>query len=282
MRSAIATWAVRVVWTFIVIVVSLIQLHILPELIHNANMYLVIVVSLIFFLSEIMNEWQRDIFVRLDAQAKSLNIIQESMRTEAKLLTLEETTRDLWQRLKSVEPGQRVVINHLGLDMTFAWEKITNLVESLPNVTNLEYRLLILSAESDDLAHFDDDVRGWLTSGRGQAGVLRNKLRELKTHCERENRSLNYEMRTYAAMPVVHGFRVVEPFHAAYVSICRWGGDEFTEYRWGGTSYNLILDISLSDARRDLLEIFDGNFNHYWSTAPQAQGTALPGTPAPT
>src|ERR1051325_84477 len=274
LKHSMATWGVRIVWVFIVCISALTHFHILPELIHSADLYLLIVVSMLLFLSEILNEWHREIFLRLETQSQNLGIIQESMRTGSRLFTLEESTQDLFNRLKNVEPGRKVVIEHFGLDMTFAWEKIAGLVEALPNVTELEYRLLILSSESSELTHFDADVKDWMISGRKQRDILSQKLKELKNHCEKQHRSINYEMRTYTATPIVHGIRILEPFHAAYVAMCRWGGDEYNYYRWGGSAYHLVVDTSLSDSRRDILEIFNGNFHHFWRQGSQESKTS--------
>jgi hypothetical protein len=268
---AVAGWGVRAVWVFIVAVFALVQLHILPVLTHDEGVYLVVVVTLLLFLAEILNESRRDIFARLQAQSEILNSIQQSLRSDAQLFTLEESIQDLKERLEKVGAGEKVVIEHFGLDMTFAWDTVSEMFKDLPNATDIEYRLLMLSPESDDLSHFDDDVRTWLLTGRTQAAKIAKELVSLKNSCEKSRRSFTYEMRTYAAFPVVHGLRVTQPFHAAYIAICRWGGEDFNKYRWGSKSYHRVVDVSLSGGQSDLLDIFKGNFTHYWNRKPAAK-----------
>jgi hypothetical protein len=265
-----------------------VQLHIVTEFTHSAELYLIIVVTLLLFLSESLIEWQREIFSRLDTgaasahkihtdaelwqrdilsrldrQADYLRAVRESMRTENVLLTLEKSTEDFVQRVKRIEAGQKLVIEHFGLDVTFAWERVARLMTHMPNVTDLEYRLLIMSYEDDEqLACFDGEVKEWISGGRKQRAIILEELKDIKLQWT--GRIFTSEVRTYAAIPLVHGIRVLEPFQAAYISICRWGGNSFNNYRWGGDSYHLITETSLSDAQRDLLEIFDGNFQHFW------------------
>jgi hypothetical protein len=268
---AVAGWGVRVVWIVIVGLFALVQLHILPVVTHDPTAYLVIVVTLLLFLSEILNEWRREMFLHLDTQSQALNAIQQSMRSAERLYTLDESIHDLTQRLKKVEPGQKVVIEHLGLDMTFAWDPISDMIKELTNITQLEYSLLILAAEGVDLTHFEDEVRNWMLSGQNQTPKLQRELTTLQVYCQKSHRSFTYDLRPYAAIPMVHGLRVTEPFHAAYVAICRWGGDDFNKYWWGRSEYHHVVDTTLSDAQSDFIEIFNGYFRHFWNRKPAVQ-----------
>jgi hypothetical protein len=265
LQRAVALWGMRIFWTLIVIVFALIELHFIPIVTHDANAYLVVVTTLMLFLSELFNQLQHESISRLDALARDVKAVQEDLRSDARLLTLEESVRELFDRLNIIKPGQEVVIEHLGLDMTFAWEKMSLLFQRLPNLTKIEYRALILLADDSELVHYDTSTQDWMLSGRRQKAFMEQKLEELKNRYAREHKTFNAELRGYTAVPFVHGLRVVEPFHAAYIAVCRWGGEDHNEYHWGGNEYHRVIDVSLSNARRDLLDIYNGNFSHFWN-----------------
>ena len=168
------------------------------------------------------------------------------------------------ERLRKVEVGQKVVIEHMGLDMTFAWDPIEEIIKELHNLTDLEYRLLMMAADRSDLSQFDSEVKHWLLTGSNQVEKIRNEMASLQKTCQKEHRTFAYDVRTYCTIPFVHGLRIVEPFHAAYITICRWDGVDFNKFRWGRNEYHRVIDASLSGAQADLLDVFNGNFLHYW------------------
>jgi hypothetical protein len=269
---AMVGWGVRIVWGVIVALFALVYFHIIPEFIHKPSDYLMIVVTILLFLSEILNEWRREMFARQQKQTAMLESIQQGMRGDSQLLSLEESLDDLKERLKKVDPGQKVVIEHFGLDMTFAWEPVDELIKELSNLTDLEYRLLMLAARDvNDPSEFDDDIKRWLITGRTHSDKIRKELASLQSACQKLNRKFAFDMRTYATIPFVHGLRVTEPFHAAYIALCRWDHDNLSKFRWGRNEYHRVIDASLSGPQADLLDVFNGNFLHFWNHSVNAQ-----------
>lgn len=268
---AVAGWGVRIVWVVSVGLFALFQLHIIPEFVHDPGTYLVVVVTLLLFMSEILNEWRRDMFARLQMQSGALESIQQNIRGGAQLFSLEASIDDLRERLKKVEVGEKVVIEHFGLDMTFAWDPIDELIRDHSNLTDVEYRLLMLSPDRDNVSQFDDEVKTWLLTGRTQADKIKKELAALQISCQKVHRSFTSDLRTYTTIPLVHGLRVTEPFHAAYIAICRWDSDDFTKFRWGRNTYHRIIDGSLSGTQSDILDVFNGNFLHFWNQKSAAQ-----------
>lgn len=278
---AVAGWGIRIVWFVIVASFALVQLHILPVFTHEPSTYLVIVVTLLLFLSEILNEWRRDMFGRLHTQSATLESIRQSIHGDAQLLSLEESLDDLRERLDKAAGGGKVVIEHFGLDMTFAWEPVSELIKQFSRNNDIDYRLLMLSRDRDDLSFYEDDVRTWLLTGCTQAEKIKKEIVKLQANSQKLHHTFNFDIRGYATIPSVHGIRVTEPFHVAYISLCRWGGDDFNKLRWGRSQYHKIVDASLSGTQSDLLEVFNGNFQHFWMRNAAMQASAQPdGAPA--
>lgn len=262
---AMTGWGIRCIWMISVALLALMQLHVIPIVTHDPFVYLVLVVTLLLFISEILNEWRREMFEKLHHQSTALDAIQQTIRGDSELLTLEKSLIDLRERLAKTQAGEKVVIEHFGLDMTFAWDPIEQMIKDLPNLTHIEYRLLMMAADRDDLTSFDHEVRNWLASGRVQVEKIRNELATLQHSCQKLHRVFNYDLRTYAAVPFVHGLRIIEPFNVAYITLCRWDGLEHNRFRWGREEYRLVTDASLNGAQSDLLDVFNGNFLHYWN-----------------
>lgn len=262
---AMTGWGIRCIWMVSVVLLALMQLHLIPIVTHDPFIYLVLVVTLLLFISEILNEWRREMFEKLYRQSTALDAIQQTIRGDSELLTLEKSIIDLRERLAKIPTGEKVIIEHFGLDMTFAWDPIEQMIKDLPNLTHIEYRLLMMAADRDDLGAFDPEVRNWLASGRVQVEKIRNEMTTLQRNSQKLHRVFEYDLRTYAAVPFVHGLRVVEPFHVAYVTLCRWDGVEHNRFRWGREEYRLVTDATLNGAQSDLLDVFNGNFLHYWN-----------------
>jgi hypothetical protein len=78
-------------------------------------------------------------------------------------------------------------------------------------------------------------------------------------------KKIQFEVRKYCAIPVIHGFRIVSPTSRCYMAICRWGGLDYQKYEWGEPQYHKIIGDPPSDiVSRDMLKIYDGYFNYLW------------------
>ena len=77
---AVVGWGFRCVWIVAVGLFALVQFHVLPVLTHDPFAFLVLVVTLLLFLSEILNEWRREMFGIVQNQSRSLETILQSLR----------------------------------------------------------------------------------------------------------------------------------------------------------------------------------------------------------
>ena len=235
---AVVRWGVRCVWAIIVVAFALVQTHVITEITHEASAYVVIVVTLLLFLSEMMNEWRRDMFDHLQTQSHTLDSLLQNIRGGAQLLSLEESFADLKERLAKIDVGAKVDIDHFAADMTFAWDPVYELIRDASNLTDIEYRLLILSPNPTGVAQFDDEVKTWLQTGATQVAKIKKETEALQAACLKAHRTFSFELRTYATFPAVHGLRVTAPFHAAYIAFCRFDRDDPTKFRWGRNAYH--------------------------------------------
>jgi len=250
---------VRVGFVVVVIIVILAYLHIIEE-----PHYLLLVISgLILFSSEQLLESDRQI--RKQATAIESTIENASL----KLYELHDCVEDFDEMLDSIRPGEKVVMQHLGLDLTQAWQHFERLLRIHPNLTDVNYQLLILTDDTDKILGASEEVKRW---SKSMTGILDTIKKEVDLIIKElggpgQGRKLKFEVRKYCALPVVHGFRIVSPMKRCYMAICRWGGLDYQKYEWGGTQYHRIIGdpSDISDIiSRDMLMIYNGYFNHLW------------------
>jgi hypothetical protein len=182
----------------------------------------------------------------------------------ADFLILSQCYDDLKTRLHRVNSEEKLVIDHIGLGMTEAWDYFERSIHGeslLPS--NIEIRMLVLteiskSIEEQDAPH---EVILWRKQGQYMLPTIKSRLENGEDNWKIKRKKVNLEIREYSDIPIIHGFCVREPFKLWYISFCRW--KEMT-YDWGGDRYHKIDGNPIDLSQRDLIEIFDGHFQHLW------------------
>jgi hypothetical protein len=252
--------------------------------------YLAIIAALIFVLSEYVAGFHKRLSDSVSAESAKVDSKVEQLRSElarlrseagrltdavtqgGKLFRLEGIVDDLRLRLKELRPGEALEIEHLGLDMTTAWEKICGPLEDAAMVARVQYRLLMLGKNERGVA-LPREVADWIGPACDQRVKTIEALEEIKAAAAEpldghpRPGSLDFEVRAYCEVPVVHGILVRRPFKAAYVAISRWSGRNYRSYYWGGDHYHRVVE-PISSADQDLIDILDGYFHRWWNDNP--------------
>jgi hypothetical protein len=270
-KSSFNRWSVRIGATILIILVVVAHLHIIGGI-----DFIIPLSALIFLLSEQVN----DLTEQSDSSVRKFEIRIGSIERETRdqgyaikaladilrpsLLGLTDCVLDLSDALKSIPSGVPVLIEHFALDMTAAWTYFFPLLESHPNLSNVEYRLLILTDDLSRLENADEEVKAWARNVPRSLRTIRADITAIFGKPRQQYRKIRFEVRKYASTPIVHGFRVVTPDLRCYIAICRWGGPDYNKYEWGEPKYQRLEGGSSSEAVKDMLNIFDGYFNHHW------------------
>jgi len=266
-RRAVIYWGVRVGIVIMVVLVVLAHLHVI-----EGEYFFLPFSALILFLSEQLNDSTLRFGKEIEAigskvSEQSAAIMALTKGPSFKLLGLTECSTDLFQALNSVPPGSPVLIEHFGLDMTQAWLHSELLLRTHPNLNNVEYRLLMLTDDPNKLGDVEEELKNWSRNVPWSVGRIQNDVTAIFRKPEQQFRKIKFEIRHYASIPFVHGFRIAIPDLRCYMAICRWGGLDHQKYEWGELRYHRLDGESSSPAVRDMLNIFDGYFRHHWQSA---------------
>jgi hypothetical protein len=196
----------------------------------------------------------------------SVNALQRT--SVASLYSLEAAVADLNARLEvsAVAPsGHAVRLDHLGLDMTHAWDEIKRVLES-PMLHEVDIRLLMLSRRlEEEGARIPDEVRRWCRDSDDSFGAIRDWAAVVPAQLA--GKAVKFSVKRYAELPVVHGFRVSGPLSMRYIAFCRWSARPPEIYEWGQRSYHVIPGDAVDGRTADIAGVFDRCFEHLWRTS---------------
>ena len=233
---------------------------------------------------------------RITDSIKRLSQAQTRLEQE---LSQTATIGDCYKHLISsieerVSPGQEVVLDHIGLDMSNAKDHLYPLLASLPNDSVLTIRLFALVNDPGrlDRNNVPEEVKGWCQNhARGLSGYL-------DTHCEQlsnKNARVILMLWDYADVPSVHGWAVRSPFSAYYISWCHWSADNgllpstdgvgewpmcpaAPAFRWGENEYRIFDGAPLTSEGRQLVRWFNGRVrNLFMNAGDPVMRTSVPG-----
>jgi hypothetical protein len=251
-------WGVRVGFVAVVSIVILAYLHIIED----PHVLLLVISGLILFSSEQVLESDR----KLRDQATATQRIIEN--ASLRLYALTDCVGDLDAMLKNIRPSEKVVIEHLGLDLTQAWQYFVPLLQKHQHLTDVDYRLLVLTDETAKIVGADKEVKSWSTNVPYSLDKVRRDVDVINKQRggTGQGKKIRFEVKKYWDIPVVHGFRIVNPMSRArcYMAICRWGGLDYQKYEWGEPQYHKIIGDPSDAVSRDMLQIYDGYFNYFW------------------
>jgi hypothetical protein len=253
-------WSVRIIVPVGVAILVLARSH--PE---EQILQMGFLLVLILFVSEQLIDISKDINKQIEYQASRVNNLVENY--SPKLLSLHQSVQDMQKKL-SLIGDEKVVIDHIGLDMTQAWQYFEPLLRN-SHIRNVEYRLLILTDDATDIKKLNEEVGEWCNSVNRMLNTIQKDLESAANKIKREGRTLTFIIKKYKTIPIVHGFRINEPFiqQVSYLAFCRWGEPDFTRFDWGEPRYHRISGHPQDEILLDLFNVFDGHFNHFWNAS---------------
>lgn len=260
------------VWGAILIAAVLIQVGGFPR--PDGQWYLVAASTLILIAAAMLTERSDSLERRIEAQGRDIRQMR-GLLAGSKLRELSDALRDFRPWMERLQPGETVLIEHLGLDMTVAWEKVHRLLGELSGRHKVEYRLLMLGGDAPGARDLPENVITWIENAKAPYKLILKECGELERAPRPAGGGFAWEVRRYRDLPAVHGFAVRTGETAvAYVAVSRWSQRDPDFYYWGGEEYHEVHD-GASPPERDLLDVFDGYFRHWWK-----RGAGAPaGTP---
>jgi hypothetical protein len=188
--------------------------------------------------------------------------------SEQALRPLQACMEDLRARLQKVRPSHTVVIEHLGLDMTAAWDQLKHVIASCP-ARDIECRVLIMTDNPHELGpDAPEEVRGWCGSVLGAIEKIRTETEGLGKELGAQGKNFKLTLRKYRGTPAIHGVKILQPFERGYVSFASWSLAEYFE--WGGEDYFTFSSGTVSDSDLRLRELLGGAFERYWNHTSKA------------
>ena len=184
------------------------------------------------------------------------------------LIQLTDCVNALKKDAERQGPIANLVVDWLGLDMMRSWSYVKDVVLSNPNITKSHLRVLMIAPKwSHDPPWVPSDVQDWRENSARMLLKIRDWFENDLPEIRASGREVRIEIRLYDRLPIVHGFRVKEPLRVWYMSFCRWTGKGYKAYDWGEKSYRKITVDHLTPTSRDLVEIFNGQFEHLWESS---------------
>jgi hypothetical protein len=171
---------------------------------------------------------------------------------------------DMNDRLKSVGSGDVIVIDHFGLDMTFAWEQMRRSFQRISAVANIQYRAVMITDDESSIPRANAELKRWMASSGDIQPVIVDGCEQLKRIYVANRRTFDYQIKKYSDVPVLHGIRITSPEQVCYMAFCRWSKEDSAEFEWGGSQYQKIIGPHPDPSKQDFLEIFSAYFMHAW------------------
>lgn len=182
-----------------------------------------------------------------------------------KLYALFQCKQELEGVLERAQFGDKVAIDHLGLDMQQAWEYVHGLLFGpASKLTDVEYRLLILSPNKRDT--WPAEVQDWSEFVPRSLKRIQADLTKVTDRFQKSGKRCKIEVRQYDAIPVVHGWCVRQPIKTWHVAFCRWRD---SSYDWSEHHYVKVTQFTRTPVVGDIADVFDSYFERLWTTSPE-------------
>jgi hypothetical protein len=178
------------------------------------------------------------------------------------LRSLQDCLSDLHAHITNVKRSSKVVIEHLGLNMTDAWQELGRVINACP-AGEIDCRVLIMTDNPSELGpDAPEDVKVWCRAVGGAIDGIKTGTESLGQILRSKGTSFKFTLRQYTGTPIIHGFTVLEPFERGYISFASWG---LSAFEWGGQDYFTFPNSTVSSTDRRLRELLGGAFQHYWN-----------------
>jgi hypothetical protein len=295
----------------IIILTALVELNIPPDFWDQSPYFLLILIAaMIFFLKHDVAASHEDLTAKVAAKtdemketairieatqqnidsavtrlATNAELMRQTLNNAGQLRSLEGSMADLKALVGTADSSVTLKIEHLGLNMSTAWDRLCPALKEFAQTRQVLFHLLIMGREAAGGQSPADggkiavpkNVEPWLGQGDLKRADIIEALEKMQAELPGK---LQYEVRSYRDLPIVHGVRISGPFDAAYVAFSRW--DEKKEsadppYWWGGDEYHRIGGADSAE-RLDLIKIFDGYFERWWTmnASSSASGPTAP------
>ena len=195
-----------------------------------------------------------------------------------KLTSLGDCVAALKHEAEDIYPIENLKMDWLGLDMGHAWRYVVKSVLNNERIKKVSLRVLMISPEwpkGDPPPWLPAEVQEWSSNSAKVLVRINAWLDDELPQIRAAGREIQIEIKLYDRLPVVHGFRITEPFRTSYISFCRWEGAKYRSYDWGETKYRKISSDLATPASKDLADVFIGQFEHLWRTLESYELTAL-------
>jgi len=193
-----------------------------------------------------------------------------------KLQSLEDCQEHLASELAQTRGNTNVTIHHLGLDMSYAWHRVRELLHHNNHLRQIHLKILMLTHDVQSLGpNAPQEVRRWCESVPRAIEEIREGLEDIRSEYEQCGRSLTVHIRQYTEVPWVHGIAILEPSHVRYFTFCRWDGPDGRRFAWGENRYRRVVGSPADASLADLAAMFDSAFEHLWSTSADTEMFAV-------
>lgn len=177
------------------------------------------------------------------------------------LLPLYICQKDFRDKLSEIKPGNKIVIRHLGLDMSQAWSRIMQMLDQT-KLSKIEIYILLITCDSKALGeNIPKEATYWCANAEKSLERMKDSLEKIKN----QGKVSKLVVKQYTEVPTCHGFALVEPFKISYFSFCRWESN--SHYSWGEEKYWKISGDAIDPKLNDMNDIFTGMFQHLWHSS---------------
>src|SRR4051812_11528022 len=179
------------------------------------------------------------------------------------VFSLPESMADIHDRLVHTRRTKKVAIQHLGLNMTEAWNELKRALASCDAVV-VDCEVLIMTDNVDELGpDAAAEVRSWCQAVPNAIAVIQRETPLLAAVLDQKKTALRLTLRKYKGTPRIHGVLISEPFERGYVSFASWAQN--ATFEWGGDDYFRFESGTTSNADRRLRQLLRGAFEYHWT-----------------
>jgi hypothetical protein len=154
---------------------------------------------------------------------------------------------------KALKVAKPVVVEHLGLDLEVAWAILRDRVLADPVVSDVHWRCLMTDPESRALREAESDSVS--------LAIARERVAQIRAWCANHARAMSdrnvvFECRTYAHLPMIHGFLVK---NAGLL----WSTSDIRDGRLNA-SRTPYFEFADSPANAHMIQSYSHWFGHFW------------------
>ncbi len=205
------------------------------------------------------------------------------------IMNLENAQASLIKRLNDLAANEIIEIQHIGLDMFTAKNKLLEMLNRGLPAKNATVNILVVTEDLKELQQqFGELVPHAVEQMPGKVKESVNHIYDdleavVDRKCRQRGMQLTVNIRRYKRLPSIHGFsllagpRTKQRRVATYCSFFRWIKREtskkpsYWDYDWGGAehkdSYRYIPGDANDASSQDMIAIFQGEFDHLWDNS---------------